>query len=120
MISPEPAKIEEKKNCYQCFEELPISEFYTYKLVKGGIGIWRKCKACVKKYAREYYHKPEIKEKYQGYWQEHSQKPEIKEKRQKYYREWAQKPESKEIRRKHSQKMYRLKLLKKLSENKQT
>tara|TARA_B110000014_G_C20120606_1_gene593663 strand:- start:2379 stop:2981 length:603 start_codon:yes stop_codon:yes gene_type:complete len=59
-----------------------------------------------KEYMKEYYQRPEVKERKKEYNKEYRQRPEVKERKRKHDKEYYQRPEVKELRKKYLKEYY--------------
>lgn len=76
----------ETKKCVRCGNEKSVKEFHKNKSIKSGLASY--CKECTRKYAKEYFQRPEVKKRLKEYraenYPEYYQK--IKEEKKEYNR----------------------------------
>lgn len=109
--------IPEEKLCNKCNRVLPRSMFSKNSISSDGLN--NRCKDCYKKYYKEYYHHPEVKEKKKlynhlpevmerrrKYAKLYSHKPEVKKREKEYKKEYLKRPYVKEKRKKFNEEYY--------------
>jgi len=84
------------KVCLKCKKEKPLSAEFFHRNKARKSGFQDYCKECVLKRAKEYYQRPEVKERYKERMKEYYQRPEVKERYKEWGKEYNQRPEVKE------------------------